>query len=380
MHVVHVIAGLGVGGAELMLHRLAATSARGSEGLYRHTVISLGEVGVVGELMRAEGVAVEALGMRTALQAPIVLWRLRNRLRALAPNVVQTWMYHADLLGGLAARLAGIPRVIWGIRTSTMVKGTSRSTAFVRWLCARLSAQVPAVIVCAAEAARRVHEEIGYDARRMVVIPNGFELPESPSDSSTRELRAGLGWTGDEVVVGTVGRFDPYKDYATFVAASALVAKREPRARFLMIGRGLDQGNAELTGWIARAGLAERFVLLGGRSDVNACLAAMDVFVLPSRSEGFPNVVGEAMAAGVPCAVTDVGDAALLVGDTGEVARPLDAASLAAAIGTLLAMPAAERRARGARGRERIRAEFSMDRARERFLAVHARVAAMAPA
>ncbi len=374
MKVVHVIAGLGVGGAELVLKRLVL-AAHDSRYFAQHSVVSLGEQGVVGAQLREAGVPVESLGIRSTRHVPSAVLRLRNRLLTLKPNVVQTWMYHGDLLGGVAAHLAGIAGVVWGVRASALIDGTPRTTRIARWSCARLSSRIPAVIVCAAEAARRAHVAFGYDASRMVVIPNGFEIPAQAKHAGVAAFRALLGWSADELVIGTVGRFDPYKDFPNFVASAVLVAKREPRARFLMIGSGLDENNAKLMSWIVRAGLGSRFALLGTRGDIPACMAAMDVFVLPSRSEGFPNVVGEAMAMGVPCVVTDVGDAALLVGKTGEVVVPENAEALSIAICRLLALPDSERRSLGRQARSRIEAEFSMGCALERFAAVYERAA-----
>lgn len=368
-----MIAGLGVGGAEHMLRRLILSSQGATD--TEHRVVSLTTVGEVGAMLQRAGIVVEALGMRSGAAAPLGVGGVRRRIREFRPDVVQGWMYHGDLLGGLAARLEGQGRVLWGIRASEMVPGTPLTTRLTRWLCARLSSRLPDLIVCAAEAARRVHAAAGYDASKMLVIPNGFDVAAAavaPGDA--RELRASLGWAGDELVVGTVGRFDPYKDYETFVRAAALVAAREPRARFLMVGRGLDAENAELAAWISRAGIAPRFALLGGRTDVARCLAAMDAFVLSSASEGFPNVVGEAMAAAVPCVVTDAGDAASLVGDTGTVVAPRDPAALAGGIARMLDLPSAERRGLGARARARIVAEFSLERARDRFEGVYRRV------
>lgn len=356
-----------------MLKRLVLAT-KGSPYNFQHTVISLSDLGPVGAQLRDAGVAVEALGMRSVLQVPSVILALRDRFLVMKPDIVQTWMPHGNLLGGLAARLAGIPRVIWGIRSSVITADTSHLTRFAIWSCARLSSLIPAVIVCAAEAARRTHEGIGYDATRMVVIPNGFDMPVPEDHAEMDAFRALLGWSGSELVIGTVGRFHPHKDYTNFVEAAVLVAQREPRARFLMIGSGLDEHNAVLVSWIVRAGLRSRFALLGVRGDIPQCMAAMDVFVLPSLTEGFPNVVGEAMAVGVPCAVTDVGDSALLVGDTGEIAPPKNAAALAAATCRLLGMQASDRRLLGGRARLRIDAEFSMERVCERVAAIYERV------
>lgn len=375
MRVVHVITGLGVGGAEHLLRRLILTARATTD--TEHVVVSLTTVGTVGDMLRDAGVAVEALGMRGALGVPRALTTLAARIRALRPDIVQTWMYHGDLVGGLAARLAGHRALIWGIRASEMPAGTPRGTAVVRWLCARLSSVVPAVIVCAAEAGRRAHAAIGYDESRMVVIPNGFSEPTEPTTpDDARALRDSLGWPADALVVGTVGRFDPYKDHRTFVRAAGALARREPRSRFLMVGTGLESGNAVLAQWIRDEGIADRVACVGPRADVPRYLRAMDVFALSSRSEGFPNVVGEAMLAGVPCVVTDVGDAALLVGDTGIVVPKEEPEAFADGLARVLALSAEARAALGARARERIRREYPMPKVVERFEAVYARVLA----
>ena len=370
LRILHVIVGLDGGGAERMLKRLIESHAEDPR--FEHSVVSLTSKGDIGDDLRAAGVEVRTLDMRSPLDAPWALWKLRGLIRTHGVRIVQTWMYHADLLGGLAARLAGHAQVIWGIRSTDMLAGTSRSTGLVRRACALLSHWVPRVIVCAAEASRRAHEAIGYDRRRMVVIPNGFEVESlHVSVAHRQELRAACGWSESEVVIGCVGRFNPYKDQGNFVRAAGLLADRFANVRFLMIGWGIALGNVELAGWIAATGYADRFVLLGDRSDVPVCLSAMDVFCLSSRSEGFPNVVGEAMAAGLPCTVTDVGDAALLVGDTGIVVPREDSVALAEGLARLVGTAAEERRRLGLRGWKRVSTDFSMARARERFEAIY---------
>lgn len=374
--VVHVIVGLQTGGAELMLQRLLL--AQRAAGELPATVVSLTDSGPVGRRLQDEGFEVIALGMRTPLGAPRTCWRLRALLHQLQPDLVQTWMVHADLVGGLAARAAGIRAIVWGVRT-TNFSVNPRATRAVRWLCARLSATVPHTIVCAAQASRRAHVQAGYDARRMVVIPNGFDVDAwRPDAAAGAAVRAQLGLSSDKPVVGCVGRFHAAKDYANFVAAAGRVAQRHPHCRFLMVGRGVDPANAALRSWIDATGHAKAFVLAGERNDVVACLSAMDVFVLASRSEGFPNVVGEAMATTRPCVVTDVGDAAALIGDTGRVVPARDPQALAAAVCELLELPASRRQALGDAARARVAAEFSLGRAAERFTALqHAIVDAL---
>lgn len=374
LEVVHIIVGLDVGGAELMLKRLIASFD--ASGRHHHRVISLTSVGPVGLELQRSGIEVLALGMRSALSFPLVLMRIRRLLKDWQPDVVQTWMYHADLLGGLAARLAGIDRVIWGVRTTEVNAGGSSMTNLVRRLCALCSARVPRFIVCAAEASRRAHVAVGYDERRMQVVPNGFDMQRLvPSADARAALRAELGIGAATAVVGYLGRFHPAKDQRNFVRAAALVAASRSDVRFLLVGRGLDAGNRELMAWITATGCAERFILLGERHDVAACLSAIDVFGLSSLTEGFPNVVGEAMAMGKPCVVTDVGDAAMLVAETGVVVPRADPAALAAGLMQLLELPEEARLARGHRARMRITSSFSMESARERFDAIYRTVA-----
>jgi glycosyltransferase involved in cell wall biosynthesis len=370
MRVLHIIVGLNVGGAELMLKRLI--DADQSAQNHVHSVISLTEVGVIGMQLAQNGVEVSALGMTSAAEIPKILFKLVVYIRKSQPDVVQTWMYHSDLLGGLAARIAGNRNVIWGVRTTDVEAGGTRTTILIAHLCAALSRWIPRTIVCAAQASRRVHAGYGYDDARMIVIPNGFDLSRLSTTPEDRNmLRERCGFREEDLVVGVLGRFNPAKDHNTFVRAAGALATRCPNVRFLLVGRGLDQSNKELSQWIAATKCEDRFVLLGERSDVAVCLSAMDVFCLSSRTEGFPNVVGEAMAVGLPCVVTDVGDAAFLVGETGVVVPKENPMALAKGLEELVTMPPDRRAALGQRAKMRICAEFTIDRARERFNAVY---------
>jgi glycosyltransferase involved in cell wall biosynthesis len=191
-----------------------------------------------------------------------------------------------------------------------------------------------------------------------------------------RRLRASVGIGDDAPVVGLVGRFDPLKDHRTFLRAAGIIARARPDVRFMLVGRGVDDGNAELAAWIRELQLDGRVALLGERRDIAACYAAMDVFCLSSIHEAFPNVVAEAMATGVPCVVTDAGDAASIVGETGRVVPPRNPERLGAALSAVLSMPAEERRALGAAARRRIETTFSMARTCQLFDAAYVAVAA----
>ncbi|MFD2452754.1 glycosyltransferase [Ideonella paludis] len=222
MKVLHIITGLDTGGAELMLYRLTQELPG-----VQHFVISLTSMGSVADRLAKAGISVRALNL-----SPVNLvrsfFRLYSSCRAINPDVVQTWMVHSDLLGGLAVRLAGVRSLVWGVRT-TDYSVESHSTRLVRWLCARLSRVLPARIVCAAHASLLNSQAAGYAAAKLMVIPNGFDVARlSESLGAGEPMRQTLGLNRDACVVGCLGRYNPAKDHANFVTAAGLLADRFP--------------------------------------------------------------------------------------------------------------------------------------------------------
>lgn len=366
IRIVHVSSGLGAGGAETMLYRLLQATDRDR---FEPAVVSLGDRGVIGPRIEELGVPVHALGMRRGRFGLDGLWSLSRLLRRLDVQVVQTWMYHADLIGGLAARLAGGVPVCWGVHHTILEPGQSRaSTRFVARACRWTSRTLPRRIVCCSEASLRTHREAGYPEDRMIVIQNGFDLEMFAPDATKRaEVRAELDIPPQAPVIGLVARFEPPKDHRNFVTAAGILAQSLPDAVFVLCGIGVDDRNRQLAGWIAEEGLEGSFRLLGRRSDVPRILAALDVSGTSSLGEAFPLVVGEAMACGVPCVVTDVGDSAAIVGPTGRVVAPRDPAALAAAWGDLLTMDPARRRELGAAARRRILDNYEISSVARRY-------------
>ena len=375
MKLVVIITGTDVGGAETMLQKVLT---RLSPKFIPH-VISMIPVGKVGERLRALGIPVESLNMRRGVPNPIALMHLIRRLRDLSPDMVHTWMYHADLMGGVAARRAGVPALAWCIRHSHLAfaDNKTQTLAIVR-ANAFFSRRMPDLILCCSQAARRVHIAHGYAREKMVVVPNGFDVAQFKPDPDARlSVRAELGLPLDVYLVGLVGRWDPQKNHEGFFAAAAALHLRRPEVHFLLAGQGVDASNQSIRRILGTNGLESVTHLLGLRDDMPRLMGALDVLASASSGEAFPNIIGEAMACGVPCAVTDVGDSALIVGETGQVVESGDMARLAVAMDLLLTPPPDERRALGERARARVVEHFEIGNIVRQYEAFYEEVASV---
>jgi len=372
--ILFIITGLGTGGAENMLYRLLSTLDREQ---FAPSVISLTGDGPFGGKLRKAGVPVRLLGMNTRMPNPILFFKLLGWLQEIRPDIIQTWMYHADLVGGLAGRLAGIP-VIWGIRNSTTdFQRTRKRTRLIIRVCAFLSHLIPVKIVSCSEKARQIHVDAGYALEKFVIIPNGFDLSHfKPEFGASKVIRRQLGIDPSVTLIGMAARFDPQKDHVTFIRAARVFHQNFPHARFLLCGEGLVWENTPLAAEIDACGLRSRFHLLGHREDMSSLFTALDLHTLSSAyGEAFPNVLGEAMACGVPCVTTDVGDAAEIVGDTGIVVPPGSPQALAQAWEQILSLSAQERVRLGERARERIRSRYQIQQVARRYESLYLKVA-----
>lgn len=375
MKVVHVITSLKTGGAEVMLLRLLQQLAGSA---YEPHVIGLSTPGDVSAALDNMGIPTYALGSRKGVPDPSVVLAVAKIMRRVRPDVVQTWMYHSDLIGAMAARIAGNPPVAWGLHHSNLSPAfIKRSTLWTAKACARLSYHLPAAVVCCAESTRQLHARFGYDEQKLLVIPNGFDLDVFRPDPVARaEIRRELGIGDETPLIGMLARFHPQKDHRNFVRAARVIRAQRDDAHFLLCGFGMEWSNPELVTWIDEAGLRDRIHLLSRRPDANRVQASLDVACLSSQGgEAMPLTIGEAMACGVPCAVTDVGDAALLVGDTGRVAKPRDPDGLAAACLSLLSLSGEGRTLAGRSARARIAERYSLASVAAEYARLHERLA-----
>lgn len=329
---------------------------------FANSVVSLTSMGDLGNPLQREGIPVRALGLGRNVNSLRALWHLRRMLHVEKPDVVQTWMYHADLLGGLAAQAAGIRRVFWGVHHCDVSRGSMKwPTRVTVQVCAEVSRYVPRKIVFCSEASRLAHTRIGYTTAKMTFIPNGFDTRRfRPDEEARKSARKELGVGPNALVVGMLGRHHPHKDHANFIAAAATIAQSHPEIEFVLCGRDVTRQNEELWSRITAAGLAGQTLALGAREDIPRILTALDILVSSSQTEAFPLAVGEAMATGVPSVVTDVGDSRLLVGETGIVVPAGDPSALASGIAALVDAGDEGRQSLGIAARARIENLFSL--------------------
>lgn len=326
MKVFHIITGLNDGGAEAVLYRMCITDT-----IATHVVVSMMGPGKYGPLLEEAGVEVYYLNMPRGRVSLSGLARLYRTLKQIKPDIVQTWMYHADIIGGLVSWVAGFKYIFWGVHHSILEKKVSkRSTILIAKLSAKLSNYLPHSIICCADKALTVHTEVGYQKDKMVVVYNGYQLDKfyinKPLGSN---VRAELNIKDNEIVLGMVSRFDPQKDHENLLQSLALVKKELPAFKCLLVGADLNENNTILVAQVELLELESNIILLDQRDDIPAIMNALDIHLLSSFTEGFPNVLCEAMACGTPCVTTDVGDAAMIVGNTGWVVPPRDARALA---------------------------------------------------
>lgn len=356
MVVLHLIVGLETGGAEKMLSRLVSALPH-----HKHVVVSLTEIGLIGKQLIDTGHDVYAVNLKffNSWRSLFKLWKLIKKTR---PDVIQTWMYHSDLLGSLIGRLAGVRNVVWNIRNTEIPQRKFSATGLVIRLCALFSHVLPSTIVCCSNASMSSHVRLGYHRDHMKFIPNGYDFQTcSLPTQSKKDLKYSYGLPSNTLLIGLVGRFDRLKGYEVFIEAAAELSDRySQQLLFVMVGRDVDEKNDELIKLIKDKGGRAQFKLMGERKDILSIMYNFDVLCLASHAEGFPNVVAEAMLMQVPCVVTNVGDASSIVGETGIVVPPGQPSALAEALLSFASMSDDQRIVIGHNARKRIMENFDI--------------------
>ena len=364
--IVHIIAALNVGGTEMMLYKLLPRMRRGR---FENIVLTLKEKGSLSKDFESQNIRVYNVGGMGGVLRISALIRSLKILRQINPDLIQGWLAHGNLIASLAS--AFLPyrlSTLWNVRYTARPKGeTRRSILFIIKLLSILSF-LPQKIVFNSKAGADDHCRMGYRSDKSCIIPNGFDTKLfSPSEKNRSCVRSELNISEEAILIGLIGRFDPLKDHRCFLKAGEKLLSNKREIYFLLAGREVDWQNRHLEQLIEKLGMSEKVFLLGERKDVPRITAAFDIATCSSLAEGFPNVIGEAMSCGIPCVVTDVGDSAWLVGDSGMVVPPRNHEALCKAWLKLIRMGSAERRILGEKARKRIENHFSIQKVVKKY-------------
>lgn len=359
--VIHLITSLSIGGAQMMLYNLLSKTNRY---LFEPIVVCLMDRGQYADRIEDLGIPVHTIGIKQGIPTPAGIWRLASIVRQINPDLIQGWMYHGNLAAQLASNLCVNRKpILWGIHHSiTALKSEKKLTQFIIKLGAFLSSKTTKIIFVSKNS-KAQHEALSYRIEKNCVIPNGFDISLfQPSKEARLDLRKELDLPEQAFLIGLICRYHPMKDHNNFLQAAALLLNQYPDAYFILAGTEVDENNKFLYKLINDLGIVERVHLLGERSDMPRLTAALDIATSASAyGEAFPLVVGEAMSCGVPCVVTDLGDSAWVVSNTGRVVPPRNPQALAEAWQTLIVMNSDDREALGKAARSRIIENFSLE-------------------
>lgn len=366
MRIVHITTGLGNGGAERTLYKLACEDLQNS-----HSVISLTAGGYYAKKLDQQGVPVVELQMeKTIISVFLGVLQLRYFLAQEKPEIVQTWMYHSDFLGGLVARFSGIRNVVWNVRESRPKLKNSSLTiwALTRFL-ALLSHAVPKRIVYCAATAQNDHEALGYNETKGVLIQNGYDPNAWKRSPEAREkVRAALGVGSTSVLIGLIARFHPRKNHVGFMKACQELLNLGLQFQVLLIGQGISERNLILSESIRVTNMKDHVSIMGEVSNISEIMSAIDILVLPSlEGEGFPNVVAETMLNETPCVVSSSGDSSHIVARNGWVFPVGSQSHLVDSLRIAITTPLPHRRSMGKKARASIVRTFSQEKMLQKY-------------
>lgn len=331
------IGSLKIGGAERQITLLAKGLAKKGHKVNVVTIFPGGELEE--ELLSCPEITLSSLWSKRSKRMfvrifQLILSPLILRKHIKGSDVLYSMLETSNFIAWLATRWLKKPCLIWGIRSSKM-EGHWKM-AFFEKLCAIVSPTVNLVIANSNAGVKDMLAR-GYKPKKYIVIHNGIDIERFRFDKKAREdFRAKIGVSSNQKLIGIVGRLDPMKDHYTFLQAAALVLQNLKNVKFLCVGDGPSHYAKKLKELSKKLGIENKVIWLGAQKDMPTIYSALDLLVSSSYGEGFSNVIGEAMACGVPCIVTDVGDSALIVGNMGIVVPPKDPQKLAQAIVSLL--------------------------------------------
>jgi glycosyltransferase involved in cell wall biosynthesis len=326
MKILHVITALNDGGAEAILFRVC----KAKKTHYEHIIVSMMDLGKYGRLLEEEGFKVYSLNMLRgciSLKGLTLLWKI---IKVNKPDIVQTWLYHADFIGGIISYILGVKNIVWGIHNYDFYsKNVKFRNKIIVFACAILSYVIPNSIISCSKRAADVHKNIGYVSKKFNIIHNGIDLDVFFKNNKSRiNIRNQFSVPLKALLLGMVARWDIQKDHKNLFSALSGLKKKRKDFKCLLVGAGLEQTNNDLIKLIEQYNLQNNIILGGSCEYIQDIMNALDLHILSSRAEAFANVVAEAMACEVPCLSTDVGAIKLIQGNTGWIVPPSDSKAL----------------------------------------------------
>ena len=366
MHkVLHIISGLGQGGAETMLLKLLQNFDRS---IVYSKVICLTNKTEMLQAYKDIGIEVKVINIKN----PFNIIRVMHEIRATKPDLIQTWLHHADLIGLILGPLSGCKKIIWNIRCSELTVQTNGmfNMALIKLLA--MLAKFPKLVIANSYAGINAHRQYGYNPPHWEMVPNGFDTETFYKDFSSRSsLRKELGLPDECLIIGWVGRNDPIKGINDFFKVAKSVAQKRSDVFFIMAGNGLDTSNKLLAKKASELNIDHRLIFLGPRPNISNLLSGFDIFLSSSLSEGFPNTLGEAMACEVPCIATDVGDCREILNENKNIFKVGDIEEIANRCIDLLNLSDIEKAALGKKSRKRIKDHFSIEKVCDRYQSIY---------
>ena len=366
----HIITSLTTGGAERACVNLlkGGLSCR-----YENSVVSLCSGGFFEDVVRKSGIDVFSLYMKKGVPNPSSFFRLYRLLDFWKPDILQGWMYHGNIVAwmGSVFTQGKSPCLAWNIRHCLdWFEGEKPLTRDIIRLNGILS-NAPSHILHNSELSRSQHVAFGFRNETSIVIPNGFDTHVFyPDSQDSLRVRNELNLPLDAFVIGHIARVHPIKDHQLFMRAAISVAHRHKQVFFMIVGQGVENMFEDYRNQMPEE-ISKRFLLLGERHDIPRLMRALNLFVQSSRSEAFPNVLGEAMASGVPCLATDVGDSSRIIGDTGWVVPPSHDKAMVESLEDLLSMDTRNLSSFSVAARQRVKSHFSLSSIVDQYTAVY---------
>tara|TARA_Y100001968_G_C19454442_1_gene771576 strand:- start:17550 stop:18683 length:1134 start_codon:yes stop_codon:yes gene_type:complete len=370
LRIIHIITSLEANGAQLMMLRLIEQLKRQG---FSIKVISLTSKVPLLERFESIGIKVSVIDF-SRFNIFYNLYLLLIEISNFKPSIVQTWMYHADLLGGFISKILGIKKIFWNIRHSDIDhKGMKITTIVISRICAFTSYFIPDKIISNSYRAIQIHKSIGYCDNKFIYIPNGFAYNKSGnSNNKYLDLRSSLYLSKSDIIVGSLARYHNQKDYPNLLKSAREVLDYRRDIHFVLCGNNVNYSNIQLTELINKLKINKNIHLLDYQKDIQNILTQLDLLVSSSSyGEGFPNVIGEAMLMGTPCISTDVGDSRLIIRDDRFIVPPSNSKLLSQAILNFISLSSTEKIDIGIRGNKIIIDNYSLKSVLLKYLHVY---------